>query len=138
MPVAALLGLALLAVPRVILHDLHLIEEWAPLTWVLAILPVLIWSGAAVLVNSPRPFLTVLLIGLIFGVMLVATHQLMWESAFRGNPPSVGSGPLRDVIPRIAAVPSGLFTGVAIGAIGGLVAQVAAATRRRLQDPPAS
>lgn len=121
LPVLALIGLAAVALIRVILHDLHVIEEGSPITWVLAIGPVVLWIVVAVK-RVPNPFLTVLVIGAIFGVMLVITHQLLWDIAFQGNPPSIGDGPGASVLPRIAAVPSGLFVGGMIGAVGGLVA----------------
>lgn len=120
--VAATLGLAALAVPRVILHDLHLISQSGPETWVLALGPVVAWIVAAVLSRTPRPFLTVLLIGVSFGVMLVVTHQLLWDVAFQGTPPTLGTGPAAAIIPRVAAVFSGLATGTAMGAIAGLIA----------------
>lgn len=121
LPVATLVGLAALGVPRVILHDLHVIGEGDPVTWLLAFLPVAVWIGVAVVKRVPKPFLTVLAIGVIFGAMLVITHQLLWDSAFRGNLPAIG-GPDGTLVPRIAAIPSGLFAGAIMGAIGGLIA----------------
>ncbi|MDF2992457.1 MAG: hypothetical protein K0S37_2971 [Microbacterium sp.] len=131
LPVLALIGLAAVGVLRVILHDLHLIEEGSPITWLLAIGPVVLWIVVAVVKRVPNPFLTVLVIGAIFGVMLVIAHQLLWDFAFQGNPPSIGNGPGASVIPRVAAIPSGLFTGTMIGAIGGLIAWGIQATTSR-------
>ena len=122
LPVLALLGLAALGVPRIILHDLHLIEEGSPVTWILSLLPVAVWITVVVLKRVPHPFLTVLDIGVLYGVMLVITHQLLWETAFAGRTISLGDGPISTLVPRIAAIPSGLFTGAAVGAIGGLIA----------------
>ncbi|MCC9195087.1 hypothetical protein LOC59_15730 [Arthrobacter sp. zg-Y916] len=128
MPLTLMAGLALLGLPRVILHDLHLLGERSPGTWILAIGPVLVWIAVTVLSRSPRPFLSVLVIGLIFGVLLVLTHQLLWTSAFAGNTSPVLNSPAA----RIAAIPSGLMTGAAIGAIGGLAALgLSAAANRR-------
>ncbi|MGJ3509639.1 hypothetical protein [Enemella sp. A6] len=122
LPIVALIGLAAVGVIRVVLHDLHVIEEGSGITWILAIGPVALWVAVAVIKKVPSPFLTVLVIGVIFGVMLVTTHQVLWDFAYRGNPPSLGDGPGARVIPRIAAIPSGLFVGALIGAIGGMVA----------------
>ena len=127
MPLLLLAGLALLGMPRAVLHDLHLIGERSPATWFLALAPVAIWIAVTMLVRSPRPFLTVLVIGLMFGVLLVLTHQLLWDAAFSGNVPAVGSGPAAELIPRLAAIPGGLMTGAAIGAIGGLLAMAGTA-----------
>ncbi|UPL12523.1 hypothetical protein [Microbacterium sufflavum] len=118
----ALVGLAAVALIRVILHDLHVIDEGSPITWVLAIGPVVLWIVVAVVARVPKPFLTVLVIGVIFGVMLVITHQLLWDFAYRGTPPSLGDGAGARLIPRIAAIPSGLIVGTVIGAVGGLIA----------------
>ena len=131
LPILALLGLAALGIPRVILHDLHLIEEGSPVTWILSLLPVAVWITVAVLKRVPHPFLTVLMIGVFYGVMLVITHQLLWESAFDGRTIAVGDGPIAALVPRIAAVPSGLFTGAVVGAIGGLIAAGIQGVRRR-------
>ncbi len=127
----ALIGLASVGVPRVILHDLHIIEEGSAVTWLLALGPVALWITLAVVRRVPNPFLTVLVIGSIFGVMLVGTHQLLWDSAFQGNLPSIGDGAAATLIPRLAAIPSGLFTGAIIGAIGGLIAWGIQALGRR-------
>lgn len=130
--VLALIGLAAVALPRVILHDLHIIDEGSAVTWVLAIGPVALWITLAVVKKVPNAFLTVLVIGVIFGVMLVVTHQVLWNFAYEGNPPSLGNSAAATVIPRIAAVFSGLFTGAIIGAIGGLIAWgIQALSKRR-------
>ena len=122
LPFVAIVGLAALGLPRAILHDLHLIDDAGILTWILALGPYAAWIAVAVAKRVPRPFLTVLLIGVTFGVMLVITHQLLWVQAFSGNLPAIGQGALATVIPRLAAVVSGLFTGAIIGAVGGLIA----------------
>ena len=127
LPLPAILALALLGLPRVVLHDLHLIDPSGPLTWLLALGPVAVWIAVALARRVPAPFLTVLAIGVTFGVLLVITHQVLWVTAYGGQVPSVGEGPLATVVPRIAAVFSGLFTGALIGAVGGLVAWAVAA-----------
>ncbi len=134
MPIIAMAGLALLGLPRVILHDLHVINEGTLVTAVLALAPVAAWIVVTVLRRSPRPFLTVLVTGVMFGVMLVITHQLLWDTAFEGTPPAIGTSEASTLIPRLAAIPSGLVTGTAIGAIGGLIAWGAIALRKRVPD----
>ncbi len=113
LPFLALIGLAALGLPpRVILHDLHLIPEFGPITWVLALAPVAIWIVVAVAAKVPNAFVTVLVIGVIFAVLLVATHQILWTQAFAAQGlPTVGTGAAATVIPRLAAIPSGLITG---------------------------
>lgn len=48
LPILGLVGLAALGVPRVVLHDLHLIGATTPVTWLLAIGPVVLWIVAVV------------------------------------------------------------------------------------------
>lgn len=122
LPMLAILGLAALGLPRVILHDLHLTAPQSLLTWILALAPVAAWILAAVLSRSPRPLLDLVLVGLAFGAMLALTHQILWEQAFAGAPPALGSGPAGSIVPRIAAVFSGLTIGTAMGAVSGVVA----------------
>ncbi|MFE5670466.1 hypothetical protein ACFQ58_02545 [Agromyces sp. NPDC056523] len=130
-PFLAIIGLAVLGVPRVILNDLHIVDEADPVTWLLAIGPVVAWILVALLAKVPNPFLTLLVTGVVFGAMLVITHQLLWDAAFAGDLPSVGDSQLGTVIPRFAAIPSGLVTGTLIGAVGGLIAWgIQAATSR--------
>lgn len=124
LPFPAMIGLAALGVPRVILHDLHLIPEGGPLTWSLAILPVAVWVAVVLIAKVEKPFLTLVAIGVLFGAMLVVTHQILWISAFSGAPPVVNGSA---VFPRIAAVFSGLSTGTALGAIAGTAALAARA-----------
>lgn len=127
----ALIGLAALGLPRVLLHDLHLIDQGNGLNWILALGPVVVWIVLAVVKRVPNPFLTVLVIGSIFGLMLVITHQLLWGIAFQDGLPSIGDSAAATVFPRIAAVVSGLFTGAILGAIGGLVAWAIQALTKR-------
>lgn len=115
----AMIGLAALAVPRPVLQDLGIIEEGDLAVWLLALIPFALWVAVVVLRQVPKPFLTLLVVGAIFGAMLVITHQLLWDLAFADGLPTVNGSPL---VPRLAAIPSGLFTGAIIGAILGLVA----------------
>ena len=122
LPLLALVALAALALPRVILHDLHVIDEPDPLNWILVFAPVAIWVAVAVAKKVPNPFLTVLVIGAFYGVMLVVTHQLLWDIAFEGSPPALGNSGIATAIPRLASIPGSLFTGALVGAVGGLIA----------------
>lgn len=130
LPLVGLVGLAALGLPRVILHDLHVIDEPDPLNWILAIAPVAVWVTVAVLKKVPNPFLTVFVIGAFYGVMLAVTHQLLWDVAFSGNPPALGSSGMATVVPRLASIPGSLFAGALVGAVGGLIAWGIQAARR--------
>lgn len=123
-----LVGLAALAVPRLVLHDLDVIHEGSFVNGLLVFLPPLCWIAAVLWQRPTRPFVTVLVIGALYGVFLAAGHQLLWDTAFGGVAPALG-GNLADVDPtvqrgivRAAAAVSSLVTGTIVGAVTGAVA----------------
>jgi hypothetical protein len=137
LPVLALVGLASLAAPRVVLHDLGVITEGSMVNAFLVFGPPVIWILAAVCTRVPNPFLTVLTIGAIYGVFLAIGHQIFWTTVLSGDPPQLGgnlagqfSPAVESVILRIFAVFSSLFTGALVGAISGLAAWVLSRGRR--------
>ncbi|WP_150255485.1 hypothetical protein [Nocardiopsis deserti] len=120
--------LALLAAPRVILHDLDIIQEGTLVNALFVFVPLLVWVVVAVLTRAPKPFPTLLVVGLLYGVLLALGHQLLWNTAWEGDPPTLG-GNLSDLPPAAHAiiirgfsVVSSLFTGAAVGAVTGLIA----------------
>lgn len=140
LPLPAIVGLALLAVPRVVLHDLGLLGPGSLLNLVLVFGPPLVWIAVALWRGVPRPFLTLLAVGVCYGVLLAIGHQVLWEQAFAANPPQLGGNlaglepAVQQLILRGAAAISSLFTGTIVGAIAGLVAwglQVALRRGRR-------
>ena len=138
LPVLALIALALLGIPRVVLHDLDLLHEGTAVNLVFVAVPLLVWVAVVLTCRVTRPFTTLLLVGLLHGAMLVVTHQLLWNAAFDGAPPQLG-GNLADLDPtaqaiilRLTSVPSGLVTGALLGAITGAAAWLLS---RRRRDP---
>lgn len=137
LPMVALAGLALLGVPRVVLHDLGLISPGTFVNLLLVVAPVAIWIGAVLLARSPRPFASMLVIGAWYGVFLAVGHQLLWTLAFDGAPPQLGGAlagidpVLESVIVRTFAAGSSLITGLVVGAVSGLIAWAIAAARPR-------
>lgn len=128
LPLLAVAGLALLAVPRVVLHDLGVLDDVTLVNALLVFGPPVIWVVVAVAGRIPRPFLTLLTVGAGYGVLLAVAHQLLWHVAFADDPPALG-GNLADLDPGVQAVffrtfafLSSVFTGVIVGAISGLVA----------------
>ncbi|WP_340682587.1 hypothetical protein LCL61_28485 [Amycolatopsis coloradensis] len=122
-----ILGLAALGVPRVVAHDLGLVGPVG--NALLVFVPLAIWLAIVLWHRVPNPFLTLLMVGLVYGVLLGVTHQLLWTEAFPGGPPSLG-GNLTGMLPpsseavvlRIFAFGSSLFTGLLTGAASGAVA----------------
>jgi hypothetical protein len=140
LPFAAIIGLALLAAPRAVLHDLGIVREGGIVNLLLAVVPLLVWVAVVVWARVPNPFLTLLVTGACYGLLLAGVHQILWEQAFAGSPPALGGNfsgldiGMRQTAVRVAAVFSSLFTGVAVGAIVGLVAwAVAKVAQRRTQ-----
>ncbi|TWD82206.1 hypothetical protein FB561_3334 [Kribbella amoyensis] len=130
LPVWALAALALLAAPRVALHDLG-VAVTGPLAGLLAIGPALIWIVAAVRSKALWPWATGLVIGAFYGCILAIGHNLFWDKAFADGPPKLGGNlenrmpaGAEEVVMRIAASFSSVFTGIAVGLLCGLVATV--------------
>lgn len=128
LPIIAIIGLALLAAPRVVLHDLGLITEETLLNAVFVFIPPAVWIAVVLIKRIPKPFLTLLVVGAFYGVFLALGHQLLWDASFGGNPPSLGGNltnvdpGIQSVILRSFAAVSSMFTGVIVGAITGLIA----------------
>jgi hypothetical protein len=123
-----LILLAALAVPRAIGHDLKLTDEGDLINQILVFVPVAIWIAVVFWKKVPKPFLTLLVIGLIYGVMLGIVHQLAWEGFWRGNTPHIGgnlagrlSPEVEAVLLRSATFISSVITGILTGAIIGAI-----------------
>ncbi|MEV7227821.1 hypothetical protein AB0M79_12495 [Polymorphospora sp. NPDC051019] len=128
LPLLAVISLALLATPRVVLHDLELIQEGTLVNALFVFVPPIIWIAVVLWKRVPNPFITLLVVGLFYGVFLALGHQLLWNVSFGDNPPALG-GNLTDLDPaaqsvilRTFAGISSVFTGVIVGAITGLIA----------------
>jgi hypothetical protein len=125
LPLLAVLGLALLAVPRVVLHDLGLLTPGSVPNALLVFVPPAVWVLVAVLGRVPDPLRTLLAVGAGYGVFLALVHQLLWPADL---PPEVD-----ELLARGAAVLSSLVTGALTGLAAGAVAWVVGrAVRRRV------
>jgi hypothetical protein len=118
-----LVALAALAAPRVVLHDLGVIEEGGVVNGLFVFLPPACWIAAVLWKRPPRPFATVVVIGAIYGVFLAIGHQLLWDAAFEGNAPTLGGNLTgidpgsQEIVLRAAAVLSSLVTGTLVGVV---------------------
>ena len=117
LPVLALVGLALLAAPRVVLHDLGVLREGTFVNALFVFVPLVVWVVVVVRARVPNPFLTLLVVGALYGVVLAVGHQLLWDANFPDGTPGASAAVMRS-----ATVVSSLFTGVLVGAVTGLVA----------------
>lgn len=130
-------GLALLAVPRVVTHDLGLVGPHSLPNALLALVPPAVWLAVVLWRRPPNPFLTLLAVGAVYGVLLAVGHQLMWDATWGGEPPALG-GTLRGALDptveagllRGAAFASSLVTGTLVGALVGGAAWALERARR--------
>lgn len=127
LPLWGVIGLALLAVPRVVLHDLGVISEGTIVNALFVFGPILIWIVVVLWARVPNAFITLLVVGIVYGIFLAAGHQILWTAQFDGQPPRLG-GRLSDLDPgvsstvvRVFAVFSSIITGAVVGAVSGLV-----------------
>jgi hypothetical protein len=124
----AIVGLALLAVPRVVLHDLGVITEGTFVNALLVFVPPAIWIAVVLARRVPNPFPTLLAVGLCYGVLLAIGHQLLWDINVGDAPPRLGGNladvdpALQNVIFRVFAFGSSIVTGTLVGAVAGAIA----------------
>jgi len=130
--------LAALTLPRVVVHDLGLIEIDSPVYTALAVAPLLVWLLVAVFRKTQRPFFDFMVLGVAYGVFLGLTHQILWDASWGGAPPHIGGNltgkfnPVAEsLILRAFALGSSIVTGVVFGAAFGVVAVVAMKLRSR-------
>ncbi|MEW2591117.1 hypothetical protein AB0893_11935 [Micromonospora aurantiaca] len=120
-PWPALVALAALAAPRVVLHDLDVVPEGTVVAALLAVGPPLCWVAAVLWRRPPRPFLTLVVVGALYGVCLAIGHQVFWDPALGMDAPGLaGVDPgMREAVLRGAAVMSSLATGTLVGVVTG-------------------
>jgi hypothetical protein len=148
MPTWLMLTLVALALPRTILADLDLVApQSSPLYYVLALAPFAVWLVVAAGRRSAKPFMDFLVLGFLYGLSLVAVHQVLWDVAIsRGHRPSAvavdfaqqfGSG-YHELALRGYTVMIALAIGVGSGLVAALVAVVARAWSTRGTQPAVS
>jgi hypothetical protein len=126
-----IVGLALLGVPRAVAHDLDLVGP--VVNGVLVFLPIAIWLGVVLWRRVSKPFLTLVAVGIVYGVLLGIVHQVFWTESFDGDAPSLGGNlagalsPMAEaIVLRVFAFFSSLLTGLGVGAATGAVGWVLA------------
>lgn len=122
MRIIEIIFLVLLGIPRIILHDLSLIEKGTFINLLLVFVPILVWIVYILFRNDKAPVLSIFILCLLYGVILAVTHQLLWTHSFPGYIQLGGnlsglSGGLSTFIARSFAFISSLMTGALIGLI---------------------
>jgi hypothetical protein len=141
MPTWLMLTLAGLGLPRTILADLDVVApESSPVYYVLALAPFAVWLVVAVGRRSAKPFMDFLVLGCLYGLSLVAVHQVLWDVAIsRGHRPSAAAVDFaqqfgsahHELALRGYTVMVALAIGVGSGLVAALVAVVARAWSAR-------
>jgi len=130
--------LALLLMPRVVLHDLHVVPFDSTVYVFWAVAPLVVWLVVALLRKTKRPFYDFVVLGLCYGLFLALTHQILWNASWGDNPPHIGGNlagqfdPLTEsLILRTAAFISSVVTGLVTGIVFGVIAGLATWVRKR-------
>src|SRR5699024_5449539 len=90
--------------------------------------PLLICTIVTLWAKVPNPFLTLLTVGVCYGILLAAVHQIFWNGQFDAAPPRLDGNladldhGLSDVVGRLFAAGSSLITGTFVGAVPGAIA----------------
>lgn len=129
LPWTTLFVLASLGVPRVVAHDLGLVDPHGVINRILVGFPVVVWLLYVVWKNVKRPFLAWFSIGLLYGIMLAVVHQLLWNFVFEapiqlGGNLSHLSGTIGDLLARTFAFFSSVITGTMVGVVVGVVGTI--------------
>lgn len=109
--------LALLGLPRIVLHDLSIIEEGSFLNSILVFGPVVIWFSYILVRNQEAPVWSIFILSCLYGLILALTHQIFWHESFPdgvklGGNLSHISMEVSTVIARFFALMSSLTTGL--------------------------
>lgn len=124
----AMAGLAVLALVWVFLDHFRVIESGSTLSALVAFVPFALWVAVVLWRDVPRPFATLVRIGVIYGVMLAIAYQVLWDGVGSGYPPFIGTTvsemaePARDLVVRAFAIFTSLLSGVLVGVITGIAA----------------
>ena len=127
-----------LLIPRVVVHDLHLMPINGTSYTLLAVVPLLVWLVVAVARRTEQPMREFLMYGLVYGLLLATAHQISWTASWGANVPHLGGNlagkldPLTEsLLLRTAAFLSSVATGLVTGALFGGVALLAGRVLRR-------
>jgi len=148
MPVALMLGLVALGLPRTVLTDLDVVPaDSGLLYYALALTPFAVWLIVAALRRTRRPLADFLVLGVLYGLSLVVVHQALWElgPSLGYHPPqaavdfaeSFDSSP-RELAERAFTCGVAMVIGVGTGLVSALTACAARVWRTRRARTSAS
>ena len=135
-----IVALAGLGAPRALAHDVGPVD--ATVNAILVFVPLVIWLVVVLWRRVPNAFVTLLVVGLVYGLVLGVIHQVLWTHAYDGDPPALGGNlegrlpsVVEDVVIRGFALVSSVVTGVLVGAVVGAVGWLLARAVRVPQSP---
>lgn len=122
MKIIEIVILALLGLPRIVLHDLSIIEEGSLVNSILVFGPVVIWFLYILVRNQEVPVWSIFILSCFYGLILALTHQILWDESFPdgvklGGNLSHISIEVSTVIARFLALMSSLTTGLVLALI---------------------
>lgn len=136
-----MLLLVALALPRTVLADLDIVApESSLLYYFLALAPFAAWLAVAIFRASRKPFMDFLVLGVLYGLSLIAIHQALWDvgPSLGHRPPAAAirfadsfSPALHELALRGYTIMIALAIGVGTGLTVALAAMVANAVRSR-------
>lgn len=122
------MALAALGVPRALAHDLALVPAGTAANLALSVGPLLVWVAVATLA-SRRPLATLAAAGAGYGIALGLVHNILWATAWGGEPPHLGGAlagawppATEELLMRAATGLSSLAIGTSVGLLTGLAA----------------
>jgi hypothetical protein len=126
--------LALLGAPRVIAHDLGLVEPNGAANQFLVFAPAIMWIAYVVWKKAKKPFIVLFSIGLCYGFYVGVIHQLFLGHVF-GDSLQLGGNlrHLSSTAAELIARPFAFISSVATGAGVGLIVGVIGAAVNRIE-----
>ncbi|MBB6670326.1 hypothetical protein H7C19_06455 [Cohnella nanjingensis] len=138
MPLVLLAVMAAIAIPRVVVEDLHLLSLESPLYKVLSIGPFLVYLAVALLRKNKRPLYDYIVLGMLLGLFVAITHQITMEiPEYKVKWNDFFSPALEEIVVRFVIFIRMLATHFIIGIVFGLIASAVCWIRERgAKNPP--
>ncbi|MFE6647930.1 hypothetical protein ACFVJS_15280 [Nocardioides sp. NPDC057772] len=137
--------LVAIGVPRTVLADLEVVPPNSGLAYyVLALAPFVVWLAVALARRSRRPFADFVVVGVLYGLTLVAIHQALWGvgRTWGYRPPAAAFefadrfGPAwYDIAARGYTCGVAMMIGIGSGLVVAVIALIAGRVRGRADQP---
>lgn len=141
MPVWLVATLVLLMLPRTLLNELGFVDEGTLAYYILALTPFVIWLVIAILRKTNKPIMDFLVLGFLFGLLLIVIHQSLWHtgSAVSQHAPDFAvdfaarfDPAWRELIERSISAGISLMIGLGSGLLFSIIAAISTFVRSKL------